>query len=248
MARTNPPHDAPAAPLRGDPAPRAGDPVADELYAYLREEGGDRRRLRAAVAAAFAFHALLLLVPTLRSEAVPVAEEAPKQVVVIQPVRFKPPEPPPVEPPEPPVTRVPMPAENPNELEPIREVDDLPAPPDYDWGHMVIDVPQAPPEPEPEVVGPIPVGGDVARPRGIYTPKPEYTEIARKTRTQGPVILQAILDEEGRVSELKVLRGLPMGLTERAVEAVRTWRYEPATLDGRPVEVYMTITVIFKLQ
>ena len=241
MARTNPPLER--------PAPRAGDLVAEELYAYLREEGGDRRRLRAAVAAAFAFHALLLLVPTLRSEAVPVAEEAPKQVVVIQPVRFKPPEPPPEEPPEPPVTRVPMPAENPNELEPIRAVDDLPAPPDdYDWGDYVIDVPQAPPEPEPEVVGPIPVGGDVARPRGIYTPKPEYTEIARKTRTQGPVILQAILDEEGRVSELKVLKGLPMGLTERAVEAVRTWRYEPARLDGRPVEVYMTITVIFTLQ
>lgn len=241
MSRTNPPLER--------PAPRAGDPVADELFAYLREEGGDRRRLRAAVAAALAFHALLLLVPTLRSEAVPVAEEAPKQVVVIQPVRFKPPEPPPEEPPEPPVTRVPMPAENPNELEPIRQVDDLPAPPDdYDWGDYVIDVPQAPPEPEPEVVGPIPVGGDVARPRGIYTPKPEYTEIARKTRTQGPVILQAILDEEGRVSELKVLKGLPMGLTERAVEAVRTWRYEPARLDGRPVEVYMTITVIFTLQ
>lgn len=241
MAHTTPPPD--------QAAPRAGDPVADELYAYLREEGGDRRRLRAAVAAALAVHALLLLVPTLRSEAVPVAEEAPKQVVVIQPVRFKPPEPPPETPPEPEVTRVPMPAENPNELEPIREVDDIPLPQDdYAWGDMVIEVPQAPPEPEPEVVGPIPVGGDVARPRGIYTPKPEYTEIARKTRTQGTVILQAILDEEGRVSELKVLRGLPMGLTERAVEAVRTWRYEPATLDGRPVEVYMTITVIFTLQ
>jgi protein TonB len=164
-------------------------------------------------------------------------------------VRFKPPEPPPEEPPQPPVTRVPMPAENPNELEPIREVDDLPAPPDdYDWGDYVIEVPQAPPEPDPEPVGPIPVGGDVARPQGIYTPRPEYTEIARKTRTQGRVTLQVILDKEGRVGDLKVLAALPMGLTERAVEAVRTWRYEPATLDGRPVEVYMTITITFTLQ
>ena len=225
------------------------DPVAEELYTFLREDHGDRRRLRAAVAAALTFHALLLLVPTLRSEAVPVAEEPAKKLLVIQPVRFKAPEPPPEQPPEPEVVRVPIPDPDPDDPEPLHPIDDIPlADSDYDWGDYVIEVPQAPPEPDPEPAGPIPVGGDVARPRGIHTPHPLYTELARKARIQGPVILQAVLDKQGNVTDLKVLKGQPMGLTERAVDAVSGWRYEPAMLGVRPVEVYMTITINFTLQ
>jgi TonB family protein len=234
-----------AAPPGGLPA----DPVTEGLDTFLREDDGDRRRLRAAVAAALVFHALLLLVPTLRSEAVAVVEPPAKQLLVIQPVRFKPPEPEPEDPPEKEAVKVQIPDPTPLDPEPLRPIEDIAlAEADHRWGDYVIEVPQAPPEPDPEPVGPIPVGGDVARPQGIYTPRPEYTEIARKTRTQGRVTLQVILDKEGRVGDLKVLAALPMGLTERAVEAVRTWRYEPATLDGRPVEVYMTITITFTLQ
>ena len=88
----------------------------------------------------------------------------------------------------------------------------------------------------------------MARPQAIFAPKPLYTEAARKTRIQGPVILQVVLDKQGLVHDVQVLKGLPMGLTEQAVDAVSRWRYQPATLNDKPVEVYMTITIFFNLQ
>lgn len=62
------------------------------------------------------------------------------------------------------------------------------------------------------------------------------------------VILQTIIDREGRITKVKVLKGLPMGLTDAAVAAVEQRRYEPATLNGRPVAVILTLTVNFQLQ
>jgi len=243
-------HDAkaPAPPSAGSANPATDDPGAAELYLFAAEEGGDRRRLRAAVAVALAFHALLLLVPNLRSETVAQAEEPPRQLLVIQPVRFKPPEPPPPErPPEQKPTVVPVPDPTPLDPEPLRDIDAIPLPADrIGWNPVPIDFPDAPPEPEPDE--PILVGGDVARPQAIFAPKPLYTEVARKTRIQGPVILQVVLDKQGLVHDVQVLKGLPMGLTEQAVDAVSRWRYQPATLNDKPVEVYMTITIFFNLQ
>jgi len=77
---------------------------------------------------------------------------------------------------------------------------------------------------------------------------PVYTEEARKARVQGVVILKTVIDTAGVVRDVEVLRGLPMGLTEAAVEAVEQWRYEPAKRDGRPVPVYLTVTVQFSLR
>jgi TonB family protein len=65
---------------------------------------------------------------------------------------------------------------------------------------------------------------------------------------QGVVILQTIIDTEGLVRNIKILKGLPSGLTEAAVEAVSAWRFEPATLDGKPVAVYYLVTVSFSVQ
>lgn len=96
--------------------------------------------------------------------------------------------------------------------------------------------------------GPIHVGGDVTAPVAISKPQPAYTETARKVRTQGVVILQAVIDRQGKVTSAKVLKGLPMGLSENAVETVKTWEFKPATLNGRPVEVYYNLTVNFRLQ
>ncbi|NNE58322.1 MAG: energy transducer TonB [Hellea sp.] len=96
--------------------------------------------------------------------------------------------------------------------------------------------------------GPIYVGGDVAAPKAISKPKPSYTEIARKARVQGVVIVQAIIDKNGNVTSVKVLKGLPMGLDENAVNTVKQWKFEPATLNGKPVEVYYNLTVNFTLQ
>ena len=107
-------------------------------------------------------------------------------------------------------------------------------------------IPDAPPSAEPE--GPIMVGGDVKAPEKVSAPNPQYTEIARKARIQGVVIVQAIIDKEGNVTNVKVLKGLPMGLEEAAVEAIKSWKFKPATLNGKPVTVYYNLTVNFKLQ
>lgn len=211
------------------------------------DDSAERRRLRLALAVALAFHALLLVLPTPQEEAQAAEEAAPRKVVVLQPVRFKPPPDPPPEPiPREEVVEIPVPDATPDDLEPIRpELEMIPVDDDLDLDSIVWDVPTEPPPPAP--TEPILVGGEVARPRPLHTPKPLYTETARKVRIQGPVILQLTLTKEGLVRDVEVLRGRPMGLTEAAVEAVREWRYEPALLNGKPVEVYMTITINFTL-
>ena len=90
-------------------------------------------------------------------------------------------------------------------------------------------------------------GGEVTRPVPISTPPPAYTEAARRARIEGVVILEAVVDQEGLVTSTRVLKPLPFGLDAKAREAVERWRFEPAALHGRPVEVYETVTVRFSL-
>lgn len=92
------------------------------------------------------------------------------------------------------------------------------------------------------------VGGAVSRPVLRTGQPPRYPQIALRARTQGDVVLQAVIDERGRVSDVRVLRGLPMGLDQAAVDTVQDWTFEPAKLNGRPVKVYYTLTVKFQLQ
>ena len=89
-------------------------------------------------------------------------------------------------------------------------------------------------------------GGNVVPPKLIYQPKPEYPELARITRTEGAVELEAIIGKDGTIEELKVLRGHHL-LVKAAVDAVRQWRYQPTLLNGEPIEVITEITVNFKL-
>ncbi|HVS14268.1 MAG TPA: energy transducer TonB, partial [Thermoanaerobaculia bacterium] len=95
---------------------------------------------------------------------------------------------------------------------------------------------------------PLAVSGDVVPPELIDGPPPEYTQLARRARLQGVVVVRAVIDETGVVREATVLKGLPMGLNEAAVAAVRRWRYRPATLGGRPVTVSYNVAVNFRLQ
>lgn len=95
---------------------------------------------------------------------------------------------------------------------------------------------------------PIQVGGAVTRPEVLVRTEPRYTEMARRARVEGLVILQAVIDERGYVTDVKLLRGQPMGLDQAAVDAVKTWRFKPATLHNRPVKVYFNLTVNFTLQ
>ena len=92
------------------------------------------------------------------------------------------------------------------------------------------------------------VGGEIREPRRLVEVKPVYPEAARRAHLEGAVILEVIVDTEGNVRDLRVLRGLMLGMTEAAEDAVRRWRWEPAKLNGRPVEVYITVTVIFRLR
>jgi TonB family protein len=89
--------------------------------------------------------------------------------------------------------------------------------------------------------------GGVSAPRAIYKPDPEYSEEARKAKYQGTVILGLIVDSSGRPKGLKVEHGLGMGLDEKALEAVRNWKFEPAEKDGKPVAVAISVEVQFRL-
>lgn len=95
---------------------------------------------------------------------------------------------------------------------------------------------------------PIVVGGLVKKPEILVKTQPRYTELARRANIEGIVVLKAIIDERGYVTDLEVLKDLPMGLDKAAVEAVRTWRFKPATLHDRPVKVYYNLTVHFTIQ
>jgi TonB family protein len=89
---------------------------------------------------------------------------------------------------------------------------------------------------------------DVTAPRAISKQPPLYTEVARKERVQGVVILRLVIDKSGDVTETEVLRGLPYGLTETAIEAVKKWKFAPAQHEGKPVSVLYNITINFRLQ
>lgn len=90
------------------------------------------------------------------------------------------------------------------------------------------------------------VGKNVKAPSPIHTPGPVFPEEARKARTHGRVVLECVIDETGAVTEARAIRSQPNGLTEAAIAAVRQWRYEPATLGGAPVPVYLTVTIEFR--
>jgi protein TonB len=92
------------------------------------------------------------------------------------------------------------------------------------------------------------VGGAVTRPVLLKGSAPRYPQIAVRARIQGRVILQAVIDERGRVTDVHISKGgLPMGLDQAAVDTVQSWLFEPAKLQGRPVKVYYTLTIDFHL-
>ncbi|HEY1528078.1 MAG TPA: TonB family protein [Candidatus Angelobacter sp.] len=91
------------------------------------------------------------------------------------------------------------------------------------------------------------VGEGVSAPRAIYTPEPEFSEEARKAKYQGVVVLSIIVGTDGRVHNPHVVRALGMGLDEKAIEGVKTWKFDPSKKDGRAVAVEMNIEVAFNL-
>ena len=106
--------------------------------------------------------------------------------------------------------------------------------------------PPAPPPPPKAPTAPVRVGGKISEPRKTRNVAPQYPEMAKRARVQGTVILEATISPQGRVTDVKVLRGIPM-LDEAAMGAVRQWTYTPTLLNGSPVPVIMSVTVNFKL-
>ena len=89
--------------------------------------------------------------------------------------------------------------------------------------------------------------GGVTQPRPIYDPDPDYSDAARKAKYQGSVLLWLVVGPEGRPHNIRIQRSLGMGLDEKAMAAVSTWRFQPATLNGQPVAVEVNVEVSFRL-
>ena len=113
--------------------------------------------------------------------------------------------------------------------------------------------PPLPPPPAPAVAipapvtsGPVRVGGDVREPKILKFVQPRYPVLAKRTRVEGTVELEAIVTKQGFVKDVRVISGNPL-LVPSAVEAVRQWHYEPTKLNGLPVAVVLTAKVHFSL-
>jgi TonB family protein len=91
------------------------------------------------------------------------------------------------------------------------------------------------------------IGGDVREPRKMRHVAPVYPPLAVAARVQGTVTLECVIGEDGRVSDIAVIRGHPL-LDDAAIEAVRRWRYVPSLLNGVPVSVVLTVVVDFRLR
>lgn len=91
------------------------------------------------------------------------------------------------------------------------------------------------------------VGGGVTAPALLLKVEPEYSEEARKAKYQGTVLLYVEIDPSGHATNIRVQRSLGLGLDEKAIEAVKKWKFAPGRKDGRPVTVAATIEVNFRL-
>ena len=94
---------------------------------------------------------------------------------------------------------------------------------------------------------PVRVGGEIKEPVKVRHVNPVYPVVARRASVQGSVIVECIVSPQGRVTDAKVLRGIPL-LDAAALAAVRQWVYTPTLRDGVPVAVVLTVTVQFVLR
>ena len=224
------------------------DPVVQEL---MQRDAAERARLRRAGAVvAVVAHVLALFITLPEVEQPAVAASEPARVYKLDLVQLAPPEavrqsvPPP-----PDARRIPVPDPTPDEPEPRFEsiesevYDELPEV----AMESLVAIPEGPPGKV--SIGPVfDVGDGIDPPVRLFAPQPLYPEEARRLGVQGSVILQTIIDVNGNVVDISVLRGLPGGLTAAAVDAVSQWRFEAARRGGTPVAVRYVVRVGFSLQ
>jgi TonB family protein len=87
----------------------------------------------------------------------------------------------------------------------------------------------------------------VTAPSLVYKVEPEYSEEARKAKYQGTVVLYVEVEPSGRAQNMRVIQSLGLGLDEKAIEAVRKWKFRPGYKNGKPVTVVATVEVSFRL-
>ncbi len=96
-------------------------------------------------------------------------------------------------------------------------------------------------------VAPLPIGGDVKQARLISSVPPLYPALAKSQHVSGNVLIDALIDANGRVTTMKVVSG-PTLLHQAAMDSLRQWKYQPASLNGNPVSMHLTVTLQFRLQ
>jgi len=110
----------------------------------------------------------------------------------------------------------------------------------------VMPAPPPLPPPPPAPAKPVRIGGAIAEPRLVHRVNPEYPPIAISARKEGVVILEATVDANGSVSDVRLLRSEPL-LDRAAIDAVKQWRYAPLQLNGQAHPFILTVTVSFSL-
>jgi len=204
-------------------------------------------------------HAVLIVVPLIATDVLPLPDEITALVLVPPDL---PPEPPRPIPPAAPTAAVPPPNPDAAPLDapssitpeaPERPPTDIgEVPPGSTFSNAALGVggddrvSALPPPPTPAPRRPLQVGGEVIAPTKIHDVSPEYPRMARDAKIQGIVIIQATIGADGSVVDAEVLRPIPF-LSQAALDAVRQWRFTPPRLNGQPIAVIMTVTVNFKL-
>lgn len=89
--------------------------------------------------------------------------------------------------------------------------------------------------------------GGVDAPRCVYCPQPSYTDPGRAAKFQGTILLDVVVSQEGQMKEARIVRGLPFGLNESAMNIIQSWRFKPAMRAGEPIQAAVMIEVSFHL-
>jgi protein TonB len=245
---------------------RAGPQLTLGGYGLTASDPAVRGRRAVTLPVSIALHTAaalgLVVVPLLLSEVTPEPRTG-VRAFLVEPMSVPPPPPPPaarpaaaprVAPkPQPQTNAFVAPVEIPTEIIPEQALDlggDSAGSPDGVEGGVpggvvggiVGGLPEAPPPP----VAPIRVGGMIREPRRVLVVPPVYPDLAAKARVQGTVILEATVNERGRVVNVSLLKGAPI-LTDAALEAVKKWVYTPTLINGIPTPIIMTVTVHFRL-
>ncbi len=219
----------------------------DSLPFPALNHGDDRSLLTGAVLVAVALHVLVLLVE-LPETAEPARPPKPEPPNVVRPIL----PPPPIErhpvPTRQTTRRLPVPDPTPREPEPIAEPRSPSVEPTFIDPETLILAGEPPAPGRPLLPGMPGVTEPVIIPETRV--QPDYPETAREARVGADLVLRAIVRRDGTVGEVSVLQcSRPhLGFENAAVEAVRQWRYQPATRDGRPVDVYFTILIRFEMR